>query len=292
MPNKLIWGCDPNLQYESSWIRSFVPVYEGDIPPATCNIVLVESGLPRLNPKTTKDFLALFDTQRIERINRLISSPMCSKFLIHLSDEEGFDGDTFYNILPPNIRIFRNFNHNRFDCYSSITNFPIGPRDIFLDISSEDIVPASKRIYPWSFMGTIWQSGSRFKASSLFLHLMPDGFFHSSNGFARGLPLPQYRDVMQQSAFVLAPEGDRHLDTFRLWECLCCGCIPLVVDFSNQAYRLLGDRSPVPIFSSWKDAANFAIQYRGSPSQLDDLQYRVYNWWSTLRSSLGTVFSL
>ena len=75
-------------------------------------------------------------------------------------------------------------------------------------------------------MGTVWKSSSRFEASSYFLRHMPHGFYYSSSGFGQGLPLPQYRNVLLDSIFSLAPEGDRHLDTFRLWESLCCGCIP------------------------------------------------------------------
>ena len=40
-----------------------------------------------------------------------------------------------------------------------------------------------------------------------------------------------------------APEGDRHLDTFRL--CVLFGCIPLVVDYENTS-KLLPPDFPIP----------------------------------------------
>ena len=56
---------------------------------------------------------------------------------------------------------------------------------------------------------------------------------------------PIYRKHLLSSCFALAPEGDRHLDTFRLWESLACGCIPLIVDHNETANHLL-DGFPFP----------------------------------------------
>ena len=121
---------------------------------------------------------------------------------------------------------------------------------------------------------------------------MPHGFYYSSSGFGQGLPLPQYRNVLLDSIFSLAPEGDRHLDTFRLWESLCCGCIPLLVDFSGQALGLLGTPHPLPVFHNWKEASSFAMSLLTSPSQLDDLQLIVFDWWNQKRSTLSHSFSI
>ena len=98
---------------------------------------------------------------------------------------------------------------------------------------------SSPRDFPWSFMGTIWSSGSRNLSVSTFLHSLPHGFFHGSLSFGQGLPLPEYRSILLNSHFALTPEGDRHLDTFRLWESLSCGCIPLICDMDDSARHLL-----------------------------------------------------
>ena len=89
-----------------------------------------------------------------------------------------------------------------------------------------------------------------------------------------------------QSVFALAPEGDRHLDTFRLWESLCCGCIPLVVDHAATADILLGQGSPVPVFEGWPQALAFAQDQLRDPKALDDLQARIQGWWQGLRQTL------
>ena len=291
MSNNLLWGCDASLQYESSWIRSIVP--PSSLSPKDSSApILVESGLIRLNKNSSQRALKVHDQIRLDRISKYLSLNIDRYTIIHLSDEEGNDGDTFYHYLPPYVSIFRNFNYTRFNDISSLTNFPIGPRDIFLDINPDTLSPSSTRYYPWSFMGTIWHSGSRFKACSYFLKHLPDGYYHASGGFGRGLPLCEYRDVMLDSVFVIAPEGDRHLDTFRLWESLCCGCIPLLVNYADQADFLLGAEYPIPVFTSWRDACDFAVCHRHNPAKLDELQSEIRLWWLNLLCSLRQSFTL
>ena len=162
--------------------------------------------------------------------------------IFHLSDEEGYDGDWFYPNLSPNVFVWRNFPHKRFESNPRIKSFPIGPRNIFITPYHDSFhIPASQRKFPWGFMGTLWRSGSRTLAVSKFLRDLPDGIFYGGKRFGTGLPLPIYRKHLLSSCFALAPEGDRHLDTFRLWESLACGCIPLIVDHNETANHLLGD---------------------------------------------------
>lgn len=292
MVNKIVWGCNPTFQYEAAWIRSLIDateLAESNLSSCDC-LFLVESGLIRLNKSISSEALINHDNIRHHRLHDVLALPCSNKIIIHLSDEEGFDGDSFYSLLPPDIKIFRNFNHTRFDSNTSICNFPIGPRDVFLQIAPESVLPASSRKFPWSFMGTVWKSGSRFEATSYFLKFMPNGFYLSTSGFGQGIPLLDYRDVLLQSTFSLAPEGDRHLDTFRLWESLSCGCIPLIVDHLDQSCGLLGTSHPLPVFNTWLEASSFAQTLLAMPSQLDELQGLVFDWWTQLRYSLYQSF--
>ena len=128
-------------------------------------------------------------------------------------------------------------------------------------------------------MGTIWTSGSRFEAVSRFLVSQPQGYHLASRGFGSGLPLKKYKQVLCSSIFSLAPEGDRHLDTFRLWESLSCGCIPLVVDYKKTASKLLPPAFPVPIFKDWSAAVSFASEYLPESKKLLTLQSLTYSAW-------------
>ena len=138
--------------------------------------ILVESGLKRLEKSPSTQSLIDQHRDRLFRFDFL--SFFNSYSLIHLSDEEGLDGESFYHLLPDYVTVFRNFNHPRLlSLHSNIVSLPIGPRHVFLDNSLNSLfLPASERTYPWSFMGTLWPNGSRKLAVSHFLRSIPSGF--------------------------------------------------------------------------------------------------------------------
>ena len=280
MTVRIIWGCNPAQQFELGWVNFLLKSI-----PSDCNgTVLVESGLLHLERPPSLQRLKQQSQLRNHRIAALATKPLT---LIHLSDEEGFDADDLYSQLPASCNIWRNFPHPRLMIDRRVRSFPIGPRELFL-VKDELMVgtPASNRPLPWAFMGTLWSSGSRTAAISYFLRGLPNGFFYGGKRFGTGLPLEQYRQLLMQSVFALAPEGDRHLDTFRLWESLCCGCIPLVVNHAGSAEALLGYDSPIPVFDCWPEALDFAQQQLRDCEALDELQANVQSWWQILRQTL------
>jgi len=292
----LVWGCDPGRQLEQGWVQALLgplPALAawGDaeqLPLARPGlVVLVESGLLRLERSPDPARLQLLLHQRRQRLQRLagLAAPLG---LLHLSDEEGRDGDSLYPLLPPHTVVWRNFPYPR---HAHCRNFPIGPRAEFLeaDCQAQAGPPASQRPFPWAFMGTLWASGSRTLAASLFLRALPQGVFYGGQAFGRGLPLPLYRQHLLSSAFALCPEGDRHLDTFRLYESLQAGCIPVLVDQRAMALALLGDRLPWPVFASWSEALAWVQALLRQPQRLDATQRATAAWWRWRRQALAVA---
>jgi hypothetical protein len=299
-PLQLIWGCDPRRQLEVTWLHHLIGAYPfeewcaGALDSAHLRCVqprlLVESGLLRLEREPSPERLSSQRKGRAQRLKLLAEHGPFT--LVHLSDEEGLDGDELYPMLPIGTPIWRNFPYPRFSVPglasgTSVMNFPIGPRAEFFGQPSP--TAASARPLPWSFMGTLWGSGSRLLATALFLRALPHGFFYGGSSFSMGLPLHRYRTVLAQSVFALCPEGDRHLDTFRLYESLQMGCLPLVVDRANQALPLLGLDYPLPVFSSWPEALGFAQERLVQPQVLDGLQGLVAAWWQSRCDQLSTA---
>ena len=108
MLSALVWGCDPKFQYESSWIKLLlsglydleIHLYDNlDLVSQLLpydHIFLVESGLNRLRKSISNQELSHHDSNRLFRINSLSDFRIT---LIHLSDEEGNDADSFYSSL-------------------------------------------------------------------------------------------------------------------------------------------------------------------------------------------------
>jgi hypothetical protein len=301
MPVQLLWGCDPSRQFELAWLRQLLAprlvaesalwrledpmpsLIPGSIP------LLVESGLMRLERDPAPQRLALLDQQRRARVVALQRQGRFA--VVHLSDEQGIDADGWYQLLPPTTPVWRNFSHPRLEANPQVRSFPIGPRDLFLAEQQLPGVPASRRPAPWTFMGTLWPSGSRQRAVSLFLAHLPQGLYFGGHRFGQGLALQQYRANLQASVFALAPEGDRHLDTFRLWESLCCGCIPLIVDHRATAARLLMAPHPLPVFASWAEALEFARDALADAGALDTLQSRISRWWQNYQRLIAEAMA-
>lgn len=292
---QMLWGCDPSRQLEVGWLHSLlkplqqVANWAGNSLPLNPGIetVLVESGLHYLEHSPDPARVEQVQQQRRSRLRALQRAG--SFGLIHLSDEEGLDGDLLYPLLPPGTPVWRNFPYPRFKCRRELRMFPIGPRVEFLRADLQPLAcrPASTRPFPWAFMGTLWASGSRTLAASVFLRAMPKGFFYGGRGFAQGLPLAAYQQRLLLSSFALCPEGDRHLDTFRLYESLQAGCIPVLVDQRGMARDLLGAAAPLPVFPNWLAALGWVQGLLASPCQLDCTQMRIARWWQQRHESLG-----
>lgn len=289
----LVWGCDPNRQLEVGWLHALLgplPSVEAWREPLRLpanrpvSLVLVESGLMHLERAPDPERLRRQRQQRLERLSGLTG--VAPLGLIHLSDEEGLDGDDLYPILPPHTVIWRNFAYSRL---LGARAFPIGPRADFLtpELRSQALQPASQRCFPWAFMGTLWASGSRKLAASLFLRALPQGFFYGGSAFGRGLPVDRYRQHLLKSAFALCPEGDRHLDTFRLYESLQAGCIPVLVDQREMVSSLLGDLAPWPVFSTWSEALAWVQDLWRQPVQLDATQRAIAAWWKQRQAAIA-----
>lgn len=82
--------------------------------------------------------------------------------------------------------------------------------------------------YLWSFVGQV-QNPFR-QACVDVLKDIPNGFLHvadSFGGIENGIEYQEYLDIMCQSVFVICPAGSMCVDSFRLYEAIECGAIPI-----------------------------------------------------------------
>jgi hypothetical protein len=82
--------------------------------------------------------------------------------------------------------------------------------------------------YLWSFVGQV-QNPFREQCVEV-LKNIPDGFVHIAGGFGGqgdGIEYQEYLDIMCQSVFVFCPAGSMCVDSFRLYEAMECGAIPI-----------------------------------------------------------------
>lgn len=87
----------------------------------------------------------------------------------------------------------------------------------------------TEKKYLWSFVGQV-QNPFRQKAVEAMKRL-PDGYLKVISGFGGysedGMDYDTYLDIMCHSRFVICPAGSMCVDSFRVYEAIECGAIPI-----------------------------------------------------------------
>lgn len=102
----------------------------------------------------------------------------------------------------------------------------------------------------------------------------------------------KYRDYLTQMAdskIVLCPSGIESPDSFRVYEALEAGCIPVVDAFSTKHqspgfwHYLFGDQVPFPIVDYWDKLPALLPQLLKEYPENANL---VFSWWQSIKRSL------
>jgi hypothetical protein len=164
--------------------------------------------------------------------------------------------------------------------------------------SSGPPIPASKRKYVWSMLGQMNKS-TRPDALRALLAIQP-AYWYASDGWTPGAQTAatnanlqvapaSYKQLLADSAFSPAPMGNIQQETNRPFEALEAGSIPLLERrWLMDAHRGLLGRHPLPVFSSWGDAARFVKTMSNDPGALDQLQAECIAWWCDYKKRLTT----
>ena len=108
---------------------------------------------------------------------------------------------------------------------------PLGP---FRDMNYESIKPLPDRQYDFSFIGQIPETGTRDSFKRHLDKIIEETgdkfkfFVQYTNGFSQGLSPEEYIDILNDSKVSLCPQGANSAETFRFFESIIMGAIPLV----------------------------------------------------------------
>jgi hypothetical protein len=205
----------------------------------------------------------------------------CRVLLVHLSDEAFIDDHRAYRWCHA---VYRNYYSPILREIQGISFFALGYKAGFA--TSAEPSTAMDRQYVWSFAGDPNKATRSQMLSAM--RSIEGGSEHLTTGFNSpdALTVDKYRDMMDRSVFVPCPQGFTNLDSFRVYEALEAGCIPIVekrvgFDYFGELYG----RYPFPSLFSWDEA----------PSLINDIrQHRLEEsiiaacllWWRSYKSSL------
>lgn len=104
----------------------------------------------------------------------------------------------------------------------------------------------------------------------------------------RDLNYDQYLSRLYNCKFALCPNGNTTPDTYRLYEALELGAIPIAetgfgYDYLDKLFR--GD-CPIPRFKSWKSARRFTFDLGADSEAYLNLKKSITEWWQRVKTSI------
>ena len=139
----------------------------------------------------------------------------------------------------------------------------------------------------WSFYGTKWCNRmenmkplleSKLAGSYAFF----DDWMHPDN-----LPKNEYLKKMLASVFIPCPDGI-NAETFRIYEALDAGCIPIVIhtERNDMWFRWISSHVPLLDISSWDNAVRNMYQLVSKPDTLEIYRNQVLTSWASWKGIL------
>ncbi len=106
---------------------------------------------------------------------------------------------------------------------------------------------------------------------------------------AKALEYDEYMKIMARSKIVLCPSGIESPDSFRLYEALEAGCIPIVDAFSTKNPHpgywkyLFGSDIPFPIVNNWRELPDILPNLLANYQEISS---RCFGWWQLRKKEL------
>lgn len=265
----LIWQIQKERFFEVDWIKEILEkvdyneIIDGDYQIVKNNSIVV---ICLDNNKLYKDYFAKFNQNKFKY------------GIIHVSDElYGHPTDCYKKAK----FVLRHYWHKKFKKKKNVYSFPLGySTGFWANVESKDVKASSDRNYIWSFAGQITHKPTR-EAMINQMKKVPNFYIYETFAWAdvNSLSKEDYRNIMLDSIFIPCPTGWWNLESFRVYEALEAGCIPIVEKKPfNYFARLLRDY-PFPAVSSWEEAPDVINKLLADPERLEKLRAKCHRWW-------------
>jgi len=208
--------------------------------------------------------------------------------ILHLSDE-GTDPRTQDRItsysLPNCVSILRFYMRDNFppETESKIHIIPLGYHWSKLNLEQSPLLRTPQtpfRDFHWSFYGTDWQGRSEQMKPLIDMKVNKSFKFYSAWNDPENLSKSEYLGILLNTIFVPCPVGI-NAETFRFYEALEAGCIPLVLRTSQNEvwFEWVSKYIPLVSITSWTEATQIMNSLLSRPEALEIYRKKVLNGW-------------
>ncbi|MDC0363859.1 glycosyltransferase family 47 protein [Candidatus Pelagibacter sp.] len=267
----IFWG---NYHFVNSypWILNLLSKLEIEIINDTQNLDENESLIIVDHMISTKESFYFDLSNKVKKI-----------FLIHLGDEGGAEKKDL--VYPLCEHIWRTFSLPMFKNFKNVTSIPIG----YKCDPIKDNINILKRNYKWSFLGTTHGS-SRYDLLNKHKNIMPN-FINLTEDFSgkKSMDTNNYYKILNNSIFAPIPHGYFHPETYRLYEALEAGCIP-IIENPFQFFDNFLPNNPLPSVNSWEDSSTIIKKYLENKKDIEILGNKINDWWTQHKENLKETF--
>lgn len=279
----LIWQVDRAKYWEEDWLKELT----SGIPLNTIDDKKYEIYRDR-SIIVIGSNLSANEQSRLEQYFARLTKKKYKFGIIHLSDEYYTAPTHYYKDAQ---FVFRTFWHAKFKAEKNVTCIALGYKNGFWKNGKVTIPTVAERDFTWSFAGQLINKPTRQQMIES-MKGVPNGHIHETFTWndPNALSVDQYRDLLLNTIFVPCGTGWVNLDTYRLYESLECGCIPIVENQPFDYFHEFLGENPFITVSSWDDAPDILNGLLSDPKKLEELQVRCSKWWENYKETLHQKF--
>lgn len=196
----------------------------------------------------------------------------------HLSDETLKANCSWYSKVD---FVFRQYFHPEKNTISNVECIPLGCKQGFqTDLQEQDLKTFAERSFLWSFMGQVVKS-NRLAMFKSFRKIKGPSYHHFNKDFNSSdcLSISDYQAVFFETQFAPCPFGFHNPDTFRLYEALESGCIPIVEDPEDNYFRNFYEDPPFIILHKWQELSRIIKPYLEDENLAEIKRLECFRWW-------------
>lgn len=196
--------------------------------------------------------------------------------LIVTSDEEGLA--PIHQVQHPNLSVWKHTPRAELP-WQPDRALPLGwtPGTVVANQTRPD------KMLDWFFSGQITH-GRREQAAQV-MRTMNHGKLIETDGFTKGIGRQEYFDMMRRAAVIPCPSGPNIPDSFRFYEALESGAVPLADATCPRGdwgywHRVFGD-VPFPVVEDWQTMPALVDEYKSQQKRVE-----VLGWWEQAKRDL------
>jgi GR25 family glycosyltransferase involved in LPS biosynthesis len=219
--------------------------------------------------------------------------------ILHLSDEFGNDRIDWYD--HPSVKaVVRNYWRPELKSFApgKVIVLPLGFANGRSRFGYQEAPTFEQRETVWSFVGSLDREG-RQAALETIRSVKPHTVMCKPTwSSSEILKAEEYNEVLRKSKFVPCMRGSRALESYRLYEALEHGAIPIYVPSESSQcqdeYTELYGKHPFLGFPSWKAVADYLSKLVAQPEIMEKHRGQLYAWWNDkkteMRAKLKALF--